>query len=272
MGKYSGYLIASDFDKTLTPPFDEISAENREAIHRFRKEGGIFSIVSGRCLPHAKRVFIGFMKGEFDYLILCNGALAFDGEKIIFQYYASSKGLHELLNHADEFGVNDILYLSEDDQYLIDVDGSHETDPLNYVNKNLVPKCDSFNQFTIIFKSGEEYVSKMQKLLPFLEQWFNVYRSHANADVCPKGISKTSGINKLADILGIETDKIYTVGDGYNDIPMIEAFHGCAMESGIDELKQKAQYTVKSVADVISIIDINIDNKTQSNKGAENGF
>ena len=248
MGKYSGYMIASDFDRTLTPPFDEISPENREAIHRFREEGGIFSIVSGRCLPHAKRVFIGFMKGEFDYLILCNGALAYDGKNnsVIFQYYGSNEGLNELLDHAAEYGVKDILYLAENDQFLIDVDGSHEVDPLNYVNRKLV------------FKSGEEYEATMQKLLPFLEQWFTVYRSHNNADVCPKGISKTSGINKLAGIIGIDTDKIYTVGDGYNDIPMIEAFHGCAVESGVDELKRKAKYTVGSVADVVSVIDSDI--------------
>lgn len=258
MGKYSGYMIASDFDRTLTPPFDEITPENREAIHRFREEGGIFAIVSGRCLPHAKRVFVGFMKGEFDYMILCNGALAFDGENVIFQYYASSEGLHNLIDHAAEYNVTDILYLAENDQFLIDVDGSHEIDPLNYVNKKLIPKDAEFNQFTVIFKSGEEYESKMEKLQPFLEKWFTVYRSHNNADVCPKNISKTSGIKKLAGILGIDSNNIYTVGDGYNDIPMIEAFHGCAVESGIDELKQKAEHTVRSVADVVSVIDSDI--------------
>ena len=60
MGKFTGVLIASDFDNTLIytenalkglEPMPELLPENREAIEYFMAQGGTFSIATGRALP-----------------------------------------------------------------------------------------------------------------------------------------------------------------------------------------------------------------------------
>ena len=76
MGKFSGVLIASDFDNTLvyteealrlglpTPP---MSDANRQAIQDFMAQGGIFSIATGRALSegvplHTRFIGTGYNK------------------------------------------------------------------------------------------------------------------------------------------------------------------------------------------------------------------
>ena len=47
MGKFSGVLLATDYDDTLYDSKGTISPENRAAIDRFLAEGGLFSISTG---------------------------------------------------------------------------------------------------------------------------------------------------------------------------------------------------------------------------------
>ena len=48
MGKFSGVLLATDYDDTLYSSDCTISQENRQAIARFVAEGGLFCISTGR--------------------------------------------------------------------------------------------------------------------------------------------------------------------------------------------------------------------------------
>lgn len=59
---------------------------------------------------------------------------------------------------------------------------------------------------------------------------------------------------QLADFLGIPYDDVWTAGDNFNDIPMIERFYGCAMTRGVDEIRNISEYVCDSVTDVIEII------------------
>ncbi|MFQ9147761.1 MAG: HAD family hydrolase [Eubacteriales bacterium] len=47
-GKFSGFLICSDFDGTLTCDGRTVPRANLEAIERFESEGGLFTVASGR--------------------------------------------------------------------------------------------------------------------------------------------------------------------------------------------------------------------------------
>ena len=51
MGKFSSIMIASDFDRTLTDPQDQIPQSNLDAIRYFIDEGGTFTVASGRSIP-----------------------------------------------------------------------------------------------------------------------------------------------------------------------------------------------------------------------------
>ena len=92
MGKFTGVLIASDFDNTLIytenalkglEPMPELLPENREAIEYFMAQGGTFSIATGRALPSFNGVRQGLpMNGP---TILFNGAAIYDFQKNEYQ-------------------------------------------------------------------------------------------------------------------------------------------------------------------------------------------
>ncbi|WZU00813.1 HAD hydrolase family protein [Erysipelothrix sp. D19-032] len=47
---------------------------------------------------------------------------------------------------------------------------------------------------------------------------------------------------------------VYTIGDSYNDLPMIKAFHGFAMDNGVDAVKKHAQNVVATVGDALKSV------------------
>ena len=61
MGKFNGIFLYSDFDGTLSKDGKTVSPENLEAIRFFQREGGCFSMASGRpaCF---------FMNGQFGFI------------------------------------------------------------------------------------------------------------------------------------------------------------------------------------------------------------
>ena len=85
MGKFSGVLIASDYDNTMVytegslrsgGPVPAIPRENRDAIEYFMAQGGTFSVATGRALPSFASVMDGVpMNGP---TVLFNGAAIYD--------------------------------------------------------------------------------------------------------------------------------------------------------------------------------------------------
>lgn len=85
MGKFTGLLLASDYDNTLTyteealrlcQPMPPVPDANQEAIRYFMSEGGIFSVATGRAKPAFERVAADVpMNGP---TILFNGAAIYD--------------------------------------------------------------------------------------------------------------------------------------------------------------------------------------------------
>ena len=75
MGKFSGILLASDWDGTICSEMN-ICKENIDAINYFKSEGGLFTICSGRHYTH-----FDLFKDRVEpntHLITLNGALIVD--------------------------------------------------------------------------------------------------------------------------------------------------------------------------------------------------
>ncbi len=65
------------------------------------------------------------------------------------------------------------------------------------------------------------------------------------ADLCKLGVSKATGLQELADSLGVDNEGTIALGDGTNDIEMLSwAGHGVAMGGASDE--------VRAVADAVT--------------------
>lgn len=75
-----------------------------------------------------------------------------------------------------------------------------------------------------------------------------VYRSADFFLECvPCGIDKAASLARLIKELGLKREEIIAVGDGYNDISMIEyAGLGVAMANAASEVKAKANFVTLS--------------------------
>ncbi len=68
------------------------------------------------------------------------------------------------------------------------------------------------------------------------------------ADIVPKGSNKAEGIRKIITLEGICPEEIMAVGDGGNDISMLDfAGAGVAMGNADDEVKAHADYVTDTV-------------------------
>ncbi len=69
-------------------------------------------------------------------------------------------------------------------------------------------------------------------------------------DLAPVGVSKASGLQYVADQLGIAPSEVLAIGDGRNDIEMLQwAGRGVAMGQAVDEVKAVADAVTGPVDD-----------------------
>ncbi|MBU2695333.1 MULTISPECIES: HAD family hydrolase [Pimelobacter] len=76
-------------------------------------------------------------------------------------------------------------------------------------------------------------------------------------DLAPVGVSKASGLEYVAQQLGIDRADVLAIGDGRNDIEMLQwAGRGVAMGQAIDEVKEIADAVTASVDDDGAALEI----------------
>jgi hydroxymethylpyrimidine pyrophosphatase-like HAD family hydrolase len=75
----------------------------------------------------------------------------------------------------------------------------------------------------------------------------------------PAGVNKATAVDFAAKMFKIEKDNIYTAGDNYNDIMMLQEYHGYAMVNGTRAVWQYAEGTASNICEVIDRI-MSLDN------------
>ena len=69
-------------------------------------------------------------------------------------------------------------------------------------------------------------------------------------DLAPVGVSKASGLAYVAGQLGVDAVDVLAIGDGRNDIEMLEwAGRGVAMGQAVEEVHAAADHVTASVHD-----------------------
>ena len=79
-----------------------------------------------------------------------------------------------------------------------------------------------------------------------------------NAHLFDKRNDKVKAIQFVATLENIPREKIYTIGDGYNDLSMIEAYNGFAIKNAKYAAKYESLGVYDSVSDLVD--DIEKDN------------
>lgn len=244
-------ILASDYDGTLNVG-GTVSKENIEAIQKWRAAGNLFGLVSGRNLGSIKR-FLDKDNVPYDFMVGCNGSVIADAQgnatkhnciparvakalfAEIFRYEA------QYVSASYDWGsvhVEASTDLRVDDTYLT-IDEVRLDRVLEVSGWFTCPE----HALTVRNACETMFAGQINGLMPTVQ----------SIDFVCAGTDKASGIRKLVQSRGIDPEIILTVGDGENDLSMLQApdFCGHAMQTAMPVVLERVSRTTESVAALI---------------------
>lgn len=248
MADLSDVLLISDLDGTLLPGNKILSAGDKEAITRFRSDGGRFTVATGRTVQSAAR----YLKElEIDMpVILYNGSLIYDinEKKVLFTDVlpgcARDIG-RELFDFMENPG-GEVLRL--DNTYVVcnnEYERNHtmicQIEPV-FSDLEDVPEG---NWFKILFATEPSLITKLEEYISGKNYPVDFVRSDdVFIEMLPQGSSKGAALREYIRLLGLEDLRIFAAGDYHNDIEMLNA-------ADVGAAPANAQQSVKDIADIV---------------------
>ena len=135
-----------------------------------------------------------------------------------------------------------------------DYPSGKETEKKKYMPIKILKDVEEFVLSNAICDNATQATQVAEVLRKNFGKYMNPMQNGRCIDISPVGVDKATGIAKLAEYLEIPFENIWTAGDNFNDMPMIEKYHGCAMAGGVEELKDISEYVCENVSDVIKLI------------------
>jgi len=252
-------LLAIDIDGTLVNSRDELTPVTRAALRRASAAGVRIVLATGRRYGRALPLVAPL---ELDAPLVCNcGALIKRpaDHTTLFEATLDRELLARVLEIVDRAGYEPILYADSHaeafDFYccrrnppavelaqFLDINAGYER-----VLPNLIaePPAGVFALCAVSTRERMDHLdAELQAALPG-QLYTHVLRSPRYTgymcEIAGIGITKWSGIERLAREWGIADAEICAVGDDVNDIPMIAAAGlGVAMGNALDEVKAVA--------------------------------
>ncbi len=256
-------LLASDYDKTFFYKANpQALPENLAAVEQWQKSGNLFAISTGR--DAASMLYEQTHKGvQFDYLVALNGSFIIDGNKeVIFKQALPDSIAQSLVADLREEFHDELIV-------------SNGFNGCNFTNRQLSQRdpaaAEIFQRNSQIYtrtieqalehevylvgclaKNLEQAQAVRSRILDTHGDDVEVFINLNYINIVPKGISKASGIEFIMKHTQLEHSQVSVIGDDFNDIPMIQAFHGFAVPNATPTLIEHAEATVDTVAALIN--------------------
>ncbi len=240
-------MFLFDIDGTLTDrKTDKISEENVRTLAALREKGCLVVICTGRmhrAAPMLKEAGI-----EYDYIIGASGHVIADGhDEVIWSVRIDEDTYHKINEYcqANQIGL---FWKYEDACYAY---GPHPViewilsrNTACYYRKrdkeDLLPNCGALaGDADRIAVFSEKFADRVDVVNGGFVLW----------DLCLKGVSKHTGIEKLLEITGIEREETMSFGDSENDIEMLTYTGvGVSMGDGMEKAKEAADWVTSDSA------------------------
>lgn len=236
-------IIGSDYDGTLN--HNGIDANKCEAIRKWREEGNIFAIVSGRGPSEMMEIYRN-QHFECDYFVVDSGALILDSDgKVVSEVRCDGALVKPLLALMFSCGCpwGNVLTDFPCRVYENETDGE-------YTLQNM-PDIKYFNQISTMLPDFESASEVTEKIKEHFGGILNPLQNGRCIDVVRADINKAKGILRLMETVGAEYGDVITVGDNVNDADMLEYFRSYAMANGVDSIKALADDITESITELI---------------------
>lgn len=260
------YLIFTDIDGTLSSGHPSVIPNSSiKALHRAREKGHQIFLCTGRAYAAIGKELFDL---PIDGLVLCCGAHIIHHQQLLTANPMPRHLLDPLIKKMIHYdigfsleGINkNFLYSDGYDLFCSIYASQFHDSPMKQkeilANKNMIPfeyiqESDYDSIIKISFYTNK--VKEMQSILDSLDENLTGYFDHCFAniesgEIIQKTIDKASGIDQVINKLGYSLNQTMAIGDGNNDLSMVQHAHiGIAMGNACEDLKKVANYTTADI-------------------------
>ena len=247
-------LIAVDMDGTLLNNEKHIAEAQREALKKAASAGIKVVLCTGRplfgVLPLYKELDLSSNEG---YAILNNGCEIRKTENwtLVRSFELTEKEIFYLYSLVKDY---DIDFTLSDDKHYFCVGKKPNKYTIRDGELVYVPITEitleeamggKYRMFKAMYVGDTDELTKFQENLPAdINKFYSICRSQKIIlEAMPVGVDKGQTLKFLVEQLGIERSEVMAIGDGNNDVEMLEyAGIGVAMANGTEAAKNSAKY------------------------------
>lgn len=245
-------LMAVDIDGTLLNDSGELTENTKNAIRQWVDKGLIFTIASGRPIQGIE----GLNKTlNLDVpFITYNGAMVVLGKskKVLYEQKLSRIDAEEIIKLGEKYNVT-IMIWKDNELYVPTLNERvNKYKIISGVEPIIINNMEQLieNGVTKIlwYDEVEKIEQYKNEIGRYLSDNVNFHPSRPYfMEFVDKYASKAIAMERLGQYYGIKQSEMIAVGDGFNDLSMIEyAGLGVAMANSPDEVKERADYITLS--------------------------
>ena len=245
-------LIAVDVDGTLLDSSDRITEKTKDAIRLCKEMGVIFTISSGRPIQGVEK--INKILDLDTPFITYNGAMVVMGKskRILYEQKLSATNANSAIKLGEKWGPT-IFVWTDNKLYSNDInERTKKYSELANIEpvfvKNLTEITGNGVSKVLWYDEIENINSFLGQAGEYISDEINYHTSKPMfLEFVDKNASKAIAMEKIGEHYKITRDEMIAIGDGLNDLSMIEyAGLGIAMGNAHESVKSKAQYITLS--------------------------
>lgn len=249
-------LVAMDIDETLLNDNQVITDENLQAIQKAISNGIKVVLCSGRTHSGMQEYLTKLgISGDQEYIITNGGG--------IVETVSGQVLYKKTLSNATYRQIDDFITQHELHYNAVDVAGNTYTSNQDFIDRFTIIQAfendqglfirtpdqlpDDFEITKAIINESKEKLDSITDLVDqeFGKDYYIVRTGDGFLEIMPKGIDKGSALLNLADSLKIDHSETMAIGDGENDIPMLQ-------EAGVSVVMGNASEKIKKMADFVT--------------------
>ncbi|RFU64440.1 HAD family phosphatase [Peribacillus saganii] len=254
-------LLAVNIDGTLLQSNGRLNKSTKEAMEFVHQKGVHIALVTSRNFLSAKKVakalkinpmivahqgaYVGSPAKKPLFIKRISEEHTLEIVQFLEKANCQIKVIHEKFMVGNRVNLPEnilgkaVMYMNEgsfySNQYVNTVSEALEDNPVS------PPKIDA------VFETEKEKREVCQLLTELYPEVTTIQLPNRKLTIVPRGVSKWSGVLYLAEHLGVKKEEIVAIGDGPDDIEMIEnSGVGVAMSNSEPDVKRAAKWITRT--------------------------
>ncbi|WP_019153376.1 Cof-type HAD-IIB family hydrolase [Robertmurraya massiliosenegalensis] len=255
-------LLALNIDGTLLQSNGRLHKSTREAVDYVRDKGIYVTLVTSRSFQSAKKVAKalkledsvlvthrgGYVAKELEKPVLekrISEDVTFEIVRLLEGFQCQIRLVHEKYSLANKLKINNNLLAKT---------VVNSGDPLHYphqfvdsISDTIIDEPISPPKIEIYFEEKNDLADTEKAIKGMFNEVDMIKLNDYRMEIVPRGVSKLTGLLYLGQQLGIKRNEMVAIGDGIDDLEMIEAVGlGVAMWNAPVEVKKAADWITRS--------------------------